>query len=165
MTQPLLNGAGRNYNSSLIVLAEIDTDIARDQMVKELQNVLLEVHKGYWDLYLQRAALLQRRRLYAQAESILHELDDRRDVDVLENQLVRARAALATRQSATIRFETSVRNAESKLRALINDPHLANSTIELVPVQLPSLGFRNAPTRGIAGLGLAESSRDPAGDA
>ena len=141
LTQPLLNGAGKKYNSSLTVLADISTGIARDEMSGDLQALLLDVHRQYWDLYLQRAALLQKRKLQRGALDIQAELNARRDTDVLGNQLVRARAAAATREAATIRYETEVSNAESRLRATLNDPGLIRGgSLELVPVQTPNVG-------------------------
>ncbi len=142
LTQPLLNGAGKAYNRSLIVIAEINSGIARDQLSKDLQAMLLEVHRTYWDLYLQRASLLQKRKLHQEAVSILDELNARRDVDVLGSQLVRARAAVATREAATIRYETSVANVESKLRAQVNDPALqTGGSLEMIPSQRPNQGY------------------------
>ncbi len=144
LTQPLLQGSGKAYNSSLIVLAEISANVAHDEMSKDLQDVLFKVHQAYWEVYLQRAVLLQKRKLYWQAVQILDELNSRRDVDVLGSQLVRARAAVATRQAATIRFQTEVQNAEAKLRALVNDPALpGNGSLELIPTQRPNLGCLN----------------------
>lgn len=139
-TQPLLNGAGRAYNHSLTVLAQIDADVARDQLSLDLQAFLLDVHRAYWDLYLQRAVLLQKRALHRQAVDILAELEARREVDVLSIQLVRARAAVSAREAATIRFATSVKNAEARLRSLVNDPELFAEPWELVPLQVPSRG-------------------------
>lgn len=145
LTQPLLNGAGKKYNSSLTVLADISTGIARDEMTGDLQTLLLDVHRQYWDLYLQRAALLQKRKLQRGALDILAELNARQNTDVLGNQLVRARAAAATREAATIRYETEVSNAESRLRATLNDPSLVRGgCLELVPVQSPNIGRWNA---------------------
>jgi outer membrane protein TolC len=138
-TQPLLNGAGRAYNTSMIVLADIDAQIADDQIAKELPTLLLEVHRTYWDLYLQRSALLQKRKLYRQSLEIFNDLNGRREVDVLGNQIARARAAVAGREGAIIRFEAGVHNAEARLRSLINDPHIAaGRACELIPCQLPS---------------------------
>lgn len=146
LTQPLLQGAGRKYNSSLIVLADIDASIAYDQLSQELQALLLDVHKTYWELYVQRAGLLQRKRLHQEAVDILEELNARREIDVLGSQIVRAQAAVASRQSAVIRFATGVRNAESKLRAIINNPALnAVGQPELVPCDLPNRVYLDVP--------------------
>jgi len=137
-TQPLLRGAGEVYNSSLIVLAQIDTGAAYDEFSRQLQTHLLEVTRGYWGLYLERGALLQKRRLLASAESILDELEQRREIDALESQLVRARAAVESRRADLARAETAVRNGESRVRALVNDPALGSvGTDELIPTDAP----------------------------
>ena len=138
LTQPLLNGAGRMYNTSTVVLAQIDTEIAHDQYARDLQNVVLEVQKAYWDLHLQRVVLLQKRKLHRQGRQIYDELNARRDVDVVQSQLARAKGAVATRAAAVIRQEASVLNAESRLRTLVNDPVLGSvEQQELVPSQPP----------------------------
>jgi outer membrane protein TolC len=138
LTQPLLNGAGRFYNTSAIVIARIDTQVAQDKFTRDLQTVLLEVQTAYWDLYRERIVLLQRRKLLAEGRRIYEELDGRREVDVVKSQIARARAAVATRDAAVVRQEALVLNSEARLRALINDPELGmvNRT-ELVPVQPP----------------------------
>ena len=74
LTQPLLNGAGAAYNGSVMVLANINTDIARDRFSRDLQSLLFDLHRNYWDLYLQRSALAQRTRLFRQAVGIRDEL-------------------------------------------------------------------------------------------
>ena len=138
ITQPLLNGAGKTYNSRLIVLAQIDTQTARDKVSKDLQSVLLEVYQTYWDLHLQRALLLQKRKLYDRGVDICRKLEGRREVDAVGGQLARAKAAVASRYGAVIRQETLLLNADAKLRTLINDPALLmNREQELVPMQMP----------------------------
>jgi outer membrane protein TolC len=138
-TQPLLNGAGRAYNTSLIVLAQIDTEMANDEFSAQLQDHLIEVTRTYWELYLNRAVLLQKRRLHSEAVQIFDELESRRSVDSLQSQIVRARAAVAARQSEIIRWEMAVRNTESKLRVLVNDPQwLADEQMELLPIESPN---------------------------
>ena len=81
LTQPLLNGAGAAYNGSVMVLANINTEIARDRFSRDLQALLLDLHRNYWDLYLQRSALAQRTRLYRQAVVIRDELKARQALD------------------------------------------------------------------------------------
>ena len=98
-TQPLLRGAGRQLNTSLIVLANIDTDASRDEVASQLQSHLLEVTRAYWGLYLERGTLLQKRRFYTQAASVLRELEQRRNIDVLQSQILRACAAVESRKA------------------------------------------------------------------
>ncbi len=53
--QPLLNGFGTTYNTALIVLAELDTNLAVDETSAALQQQLTSIAEAYWELYLQRS--------------------------------------------------------------------------------------------------------------
>ncbi|TVQ01578.1 MAG: TolC family protein [Planctomycetaceae bacterium] len=136
-TQPLLNGRGEVYNTSLIVLAELDTQVANDELSRQLQSHLLEVTRGYWSLYRERAVLLQRLHFYQEAQKIVEDLRRRQDVDATRSQLLRAEAAAALRYSEILRQDTAVRNAEARLRALVNDPDLGMTGLEFVPWDSP----------------------------
>lgn len=137
VTQPLLNGAGSAYNLSSIYLAELGVGAATEQMQKEVENIIIEAHRNYWDLRVQRAALLQRAKLQQQALDIVAELEGRAEFDVVQSQIVRARAAAATREAAVIRFGTNVANSATRLRTLLNDPALLEPAQELIPVDPP----------------------------
>lgn len=137
--QPLLNGFGRVYNRSLIVLAEFDSSIAMDQTSAALQQHLLTVAEAYWELYLQRCVLVQRYQHLERARAVLEELERRREIDTLESQLVRARAAVATRQAELARAAANIQNSEARLRALTNAPELlADPQAELIPSEHPA---------------------------
>jgi outer membrane protein len=139
-SQPLLNGAGRAYNTALVLLADIDTSVAMDQTSLALQDHLVRVVEAYWELYLQRTVFIQKQRHVERARDILEELDRRRELDALESQIVRAQAAVATRRAELVRAVTSVRNTEARIRALTNAPELlANPYMELVPSDPPYL--------------------------
>ena len=136
--QPILQGAGRPYNTSLIVLAKIESDVSMRQTATELQDHLLEVTQSLWDLYLYRAGFLQKQRNAFRAGAILERLNNRRSIDSLDSQIARARAAVATRNTALIRAETVIRNVESELRSQVNSPNLiSDRSSELVPLQAP----------------------------
>ncbi len=136
--QPILQGAGRPYNTSLIVLAKIDSDVSMRQTARELQDHLLEVTQSLWDLYLYRAGFLQKQRNAFRAQAILERLNNRRSIDSLDSQIARARAAVSTRNTALIRAETVIRNLESELRSQVNSPNLiSDRSSELVPLQPP----------------------------
>jgi len=147
-TQPLLNGAGCAYNESVIVLAEIDAGVATDQFAAELQNHLLEVNKAYWTLYVERAGLLQKRRLLQEAEKILDELEGRKKFDASEGQIESAKAAAGARRASVIRTEAAVHNAEARINLLVNDPQLLmHQGAELIPIQRPYLQYTHANVR------------------
>ncbi|NIL98516.1 MAG: TolC family protein, partial [Planctomycetales bacterium] len=141
-TQPLLRGAGRVYNTGLIVLAKINTGIAEQEFSRELQAHLLEVTRAYWGLYLARGTLLQKKKLYQGARRILDQLEPRVELDAPRNQIARARAAVSARQTDLLRAEMTVRNAEARIRALVNDPQLTNiQNAEFIPQDQPIRQF------------------------
>jgi outer membrane protein TolC len=138
--QPLLNGFGKPYNTALILLADIDASMAMDQTSAALQLHLTQIAESYWELYWQRAVLIQKHRNLQRAEEIWEHLVRRREVDALESQIVRARAAVATRQAELIRTGANIQNVEARLRALTNAPELrSGAETELIPLDYPRL--------------------------
>lgn len=132
---PLFRGRGRTVNESLIVLADIDYRSASDDFLSKLQSHLTEVTETYWELVRARSEYRQREKLLRSAEVVLANLQGRASVDALDRQVFRARAAVAKRRAEIARSITSVRNAESRLRLLVNDPEMLNNpNIEFVPV-------------------------------
>ena len=145
-TQPLLNGSGKVYNQSLIVLATIDTRIAADRTAAELQDYLLNVTEAYWEIYRQRSAMLQKKLNFERATLILNYLRQRRDIDSTESQVAVVQSAVSLRSAELVQAETLIRNAESRLRALVNSPTLVcNRDAELVPVELPNVAQQLVP--------------------
>ena len=138
--QPILNGRGRAFNQSLIVLADIDFRSASDEFLSDLQLHLVSVTETYWELVRARAVFLQRKRLLQSAEKILHNLEGRTNVDAMQRQVLRARAAVAQRRSEIARSLTSIKNAQSQLRLLVNSPDISGAGgLEFTPTDLPSL--------------------------
>ena len=137
--QPLMQGKGRAVNESLVLLANIDFRSANDRFRDKLQAHLVDVTQAYWELVRSRSELLQRLRLFDRADRVLKRLEGRAEVDVLDRQIFRAKAAVANRRAEIARAVTSIKNAESRLRLLVNEPELlqhANS--ELTPLDMPS---------------------------
>ena len=138
-TQPLMRGRGKVYNTSLICLAKLDQSISQDEFNRQLQGHLLETSRAYWSLYLERGVLYQKLRSYQRAEKIVEWLKKRQAIDATQSQIKAATAAFAERRSDLVRATTAVRNAESRLRALVNDPGLGNfESLELIPIDTPS---------------------------
>lgn len=137
-TQPLMRGRGQVYNTSLVVLAQIDANIAEDEFSRQLQSHLLEVTRAYWSLYLERVTLVQKQQLYLRAEKIFKDLKGRMGVDAVGSQVVRVEAAVTERKSDLVRAEMAVRNAQDRIHALVNDPELANTVnLEIIPAVAP----------------------------
>jgi len=140
LKQPLLNGVGFEYNESQIAVAKIDHSISMDEFLRQISAHLLEVERAYWALYLERAHLLQKKKLYSEAEKVVAELEARKTVDAMTHQIALAKSELIARYAASIRSEQAVRNAEGKLISLINDPDLiAHEKFELVTADPPKM--------------------------
>lgn len=137
-TQPLLRGRGEEYNRSLFVLANIDTQAAQYEFHRQLQGHLVEVTRAFWGVYLERASLIQKYRLYEASGKILKDLEARADIDANQSVILRARAAVAGRRAELVRARTAVKNAESRLRGLVNAAELGDGqTTELIPGDIP----------------------------
>ena len=133
-TQPLLRGAGRVYNTSLTVLAKLRTKLDRNEFERQLQDHLMSITQEYWTLYFERAKYLQQQRLLQNGTKILDELESRKEVDALQSQIVRARAAVENRKAQLVRTRLTIRMAEARIRSLVNDPSLGDTLgIELIP--------------------------------
>ena len=141
-THPLLRGRGFAFNNSIVFLAQIDSEVAQQEFLAVLQDELLEIVRGYWSLYQERAYLAQQMRLFLKTQEIYEALNARQAVDAQRTQLITSASALESRRADLIRARTSVTNAETRLRGMLNAPELSNSDIlELIPSQVPVVDY------------------------
>ena len=132
-------GSGGYVNQSVILLADIDRQTSNDELQLRVQSHLVDLTEAYWNLYLARSELLLRLQLFDQADRILTQLKGRAEVDAIDRQIFRAEAAVANRRAEIARSVASVKNAESRLRLLINEPNLMQTIgSELLPNEAPS---------------------------
>ena len=137
-TQPLLRDRGRAVNTTHVVLARIDLQLANNEVRTELEGHLTDVTEAYWELYQSRAEWLQRKRLLDSAVKLHEILQAREQVDSLQRQILRAQVAVASRRSDLVRAMTRIRNAQARLRLLTGDVQLIQaSRWELTPQDLP----------------------------
>jgi outer membrane protein TolC len=154
-TQPLLRGRGLVYNESLTCLAKLDATVADDEFRRQLQAHLLEVTRAYWALYLERGVLFQKMNNFERADEIYKILERRSEVDAQEAQIVSAKASVSTRRAELIRSRTAVRNAEARLRSLVNDPALGEfSGMEIIPIDPPNLNDFNVEMEEAIGVAI-----------
>ncbi|MEM7453796.1 MAG: TolC family protein [Planctomycetota bacterium] len=131
--QPLMRGRGREIAVSQIALARLDLERTSSTSLRDLQSYLVDVVSAYWDVYFRRATLLQNRRSMERASELYDQLQARSDVDVSNDQLLRAEAALAARQTEVIRSEYELINAQDRLINLSVGPESEGAeTIELL---------------------------------
>ncbi len=138
--QPLLSRSGTVYNQNQIVLARIGANSSGDETLDELQKHLFSVAEAYWKLYRARAEFFQRQKLLSSARQVLATLEGRNHVDTIPRQILRARAAVARAESRMQRAVTDIRNAESQLRLLVNDPEMLDGgPVEFTPAETPCM--------------------------
>ena len=138
VVQPLLRGAGTGYNTAILEIAEIDSEAAQEEFVRQASFHLMEVTRAYWNLYLTRVGYLQDRRLADATQRLVDRAEARADLDTPGEVLLRARSALNERQSNLIRTKAAIRNAEDRVKALVNDPDLLRGNLEVVLADLPT---------------------------
>ncbi|MCF6310866.1 MAG: TolC family protein [Verrucomicrobiales bacterium] len=139
ITQPLLRGGGYAYNHASLKVAQLDSRMAAAEYIRSLENHLLEVNQAYWGIYLARSAFMLRRELVKETAEITEKIE-KRPGEVTASDLLRAQAELSERRTSLIRSEMAVRNAEERLRALVNDPNFPiGGKGELIPLTRPVL--------------------------
>lgn len=152
VVQPLLREGGLGYNDAVVNIAKLETEVAKSEFARQAEGHLLEVVRGYWTLYLARAVLAQQQRSIKAVDDIVARIQNRSGLDGLTLQLNRAKAVAAERRAALVRAESAVRNAESRLRALVNNPALGEN---LSVAELPSAAYRPSGLKSLAEQALA----------
>lgn len=138
VTQPLLRGSGIAYNTTGIRIAEIDSEVAKLEFLRQAEAHLLEVIRSYWSLYQTRAIYYQKQRLIERTKKTLDELKSRQNLDVNSTQMLRALSAFSQRKADLVRAEVAVRNAQDRLKSLLSDPIIPMfSEQEIVPLDRP----------------------------
>lgn len=144
--QPLLKAFGLDYNKAQINLANIDSLTAQDEMRRQVESHLLEISRAYWGLYMERSLLMQKSRLAGKTKEILKKMERRTAVDVQPSLLARAKSQVHAHELAAMQAEYAVLNAQSKIRALVNDPALlSDKGVEMITRQLPVNKLHDIP--------------------
>jgi outer membrane protein TolC len=139
ITQPLLKRFGISYNRSFIDLATLDSSIAGEELRRNVESHLLEISRAYWSLYLERSLLVQKERLARKSREIYEQMRSRTSMDVPPSLLARARSQVNAHELGAMQAEYAMLNAQSRIRALVNDPGLLNvKGLEIITSQLPS---------------------------
>lgn len=141
VVQPLLKGAGTKYNRTMMQIAKLDAETGYEEFIRQLETHLMEVNRSYWALYLARAVYQEQKRLVHETRSVADELASRGTLDASSSQISRTEAALASREATLVRSELAIKNSESRLRALVNDPWFVTEGVgEIIPADMPVVG-------------------------
>ncbi len=146
LNQPLMRGSGRLYNRSQIMIAEANQRAALENFLTGFQDELIKIGEAYWNLAYRRSILLQKRRNVQRGEDILAKLQGRADLDSVPSQILRAQAAVSSRQTELFNALRDVENAQTVIRQLTGDCIALNTIdVELIPVEPPVHDYNPQP--------------------
>lgn len=156
IVQPLLRDSGTNYVRSLHQVARIDSSVAQSEFRRQTESHLLDVSRAYWALYLARAAHHQRLRAATLVRDLVSQIHARSELDADALLLSRSRSALALREGDLLRSQAAIRNAEARIRGLVNDPRFESAGMgELVPVDEPLAVYEPIPLQTVLERAIA----------
>ena len=138
--QPLLRGAGVDYNRSDIKIAILNKKNATDTYHWQIMEVVRDVQVNYWTLVnrirrlaIERESLRRAKRLLADNRARLR-VGTMSRADVIESE---AQAAEQQKRIIAARYDLLI--AENDLKKTMNDPHLTVLTdIAVVPIDQPT---------------------------
>jgi outer membrane protein TolC len=123
LTQPLLRGFGIAVNLAPTRRAEKAVEIAEQQVVQTILDVVFEVQSSYWDLTARIDDLASQREALKLAQDFLEENTIRVELGTLAPiELVQAETQVKVREEAVIVAEAAVKEAEDQLKEILNIP-------------------------------------------
>lgn len=130
LTQPLLQGYGTDVNTAPIVLAFLDTESSYFRLKSSLQNLVVGVIQGYWDLVQARTELWVIQQQIKQTEAINERALLQKEIGSADqDQLAQTTASLANFRANLISSEATILNRVASLRAILGLPPGSDFTI------------------------------------
>lgn len=150
VVQPLLRDSGVAYTRSLHEVARLDASVAQMEFRRQTESHLLDVARAYWSLHLARAVNLQKERAASNVRGLVNQLAARGELDADPLLISRASSALALREAGLLRARAAIRNAEARVRGLVNDPRFEQQGVgELIPNDLPLIAYEDLPLQTV----------------
>ncbi len=122
VAQPLLQGAGTDYNRAAIESAKLGVRISNLNFKSTILTIIYNVETTYYNLLYQREQYKVQQDALRQAQQLLDENTVKRQTGVLTDlDVMNARAGVATAQNQLILDEQAVHNSEDQLLQLLGD--------------------------------------------
>jgi outer membrane protein TolC len=122
VTQPLLNGAGTDYNRAAIESAKLGVTISKLNFKSAVLTMILNVETTYYNLLFQREQYKVQLEELKQAQQLLDENTIRRETGVQTDlDVMNAQAGVAAAKNLLILDEQAVHNSEDDLLQLLGD--------------------------------------------
>ncbi len=137
-TQPLLRGFGLDVNRAQIEIARREFEIEQSVFKQRIRDTLLEVEQAFWRLLQARRDAAVLAEAVAENWATFRSIKDRRTNDASLVEIEAAKARWESRKVDLAEAVRVLRDAEDRLKFLIQDPELLLSRqIEVVPVGEP----------------------------
>lgn len=142
-TQPLLRNYGRYANERTIILAQINSQLSRQDFALQVTTITQQVINAYWSLVNAREQLV----VAQQSLQLARDLHERNKIQVQVGtlaplELTQSEAAIATREEGIIQATSAVGDAEDTLRQLLNLPRGPLWQTPIVPTSDPKTNER-----------------------
>lgn len=140
-TQPLLRNYGRYANERSIIVAQINSQLSRQDFALQVTTITQQVINAYWNLVNTREQLV----VAQESLQLARDLHARNQIQVQVGtlaplELTQSEAAIATREEGIIQATSAVGDAEDTLRQLLNLPRGPLWQTAIVPTSDPKTG-------------------------
>ncbi|MFQ5806273.1 MAG: TolC family protein, partial [Phycisphaerae bacterium] len=137
-TQPLLRGFGLDYNRVGINVARVDVQIGYETFLQQVRDTLLSVEQTYWQLVAARRTAMVLAETVAQNWVTYQSMKERLKLDATPVELNNSKSRWQSRRVEYIETIKLVRDAEDRLKNLMNDPEFKLSDdVEIIPSETP----------------------------
>jgi outer membrane protein TolC len=138
VAQPILQGAGTDYNRAAIESARLGVRISNLNFKSTVLTIIYNVETTYYNLLYQREQYKVQEEELRQAQQLLDENTIKRQTGVLTDlDVMQARAGVASAQNQLILDEQAVHNSEDALLQLLGDRQFKS---EVGKVDFPVVG-------------------------
>ncbi len=138
ITQSLLQGLGPGYNLANLRRARLDYEISQAELRRVAEEVIANIEKAYWDLYLAQEEIQIQQRSMELANKQLRESQERLAVGKLpELELAAVHAEVATRQEALIDAQSRYEQARLQIIYLLNPDRPSSWATVPLPLDRP----------------------------
>jgi outer membrane protein TolC len=147
VAQPLLQGAGTDYNRAAIERARLGVRLSNLNFKSTVLMMIYNVETTYYNLLYQRGQYKVQEEELKQAQQLLDENTIKRQTGVLTDlDVMQARAGVASAQNQLILDEQSVHNSEDNLLQLLGDRQFKSAVgnVDFPNVGEPDVSFERS---------------------
>lgn len=157
IVQPLLNGRGESATAAELRLAQANTQISRAAFRAQVEEVLLQVERAYWELVFAERDLEVKQSSLGLAREQLGRTEAQVEVGIIAPvEATQAEVQVAARETDLIVARNNLANARDTVRALLRADALPHGwDTELRPTEAPTVEATVLDTPALVRTALA----------